>query len=352
MSIALDIGTHEMRSLRMGANRLIARRCRSVYCVLEDSPAHRSILRDIHIPYAVCEGQLLVFGEEAVRLTQLFRVPCLPLLPEGTLPKNDPPVRQLLGTIVSSLIGEAADEGELCALTLPAEQRLQADPDGTTEFFTHLVQLQGYVPLLQPAPQALVLATLGEAGFSGVGLLFGASASEAAVIHRGREVARCAVPFAGDWIDLRLARSRREILWDAEGHRFLNTQQAREWKESFSGHLAEPANREEQFLADLYRGMIEFLLQEATARFANVLQQMHLTGPQQMVVGGGSARLKGFDRVFSDILQAQPFPARIAGIRFVTDSDFTIARGGLIRAELEADGNSPDNEEILSLSAA
>ena len=102
--------------------------------------------------------------------------------------------------------------------------------------------------------------------------------------------------------------------------------------------------------------MIEFLLQEMVAQFAGVLRQMHLTGPQQMVVGGGSARIAGFERLFREILQTHSFPAQIDEIRFVTDSDFTIARGGLIRAELEsadnAGGTSPGNEELPSLSAA
>lgn len=336
MSIALDIGSHEIRSLRFGDGRLIARRCRAVSCTLDDSPGHRAILEQIGLPYAICEGELVVFGEEADKLTGLFRVPHGELFPSGEIPSDNPPTRQLIAAIVESLIGRTERGDALCCMTLPGEKTSGGDwSDGSSLFLKRLVELQGYTPGIISAPHALVLAELAGTGFTGIGMTFGAATSEAAVVHNGNEVARCSVPYAGHWIDLRLARSHQQFVWDAAGNKLLDTSRSRSWKEAFSGSVASPGSREAQLLTDLNRGMIEFLLQQASESFAPVLERMRMPASLPTVIAGGAARVSGFDALFLDVLTGLSVPLSIGRIHLAAEDDLAIARGCLIRAELE-----------------
>lgn len=337
MNIALDVGSHEIRSLRIDRGKLIARHCRSAYAVLDDTASNRTLLQQVGVPFATCEGQLLIYGDDADKVTQLFRIPCLELLPGGELPADDPPVRQMIATLVESLIGRAAGSGAICALTLPGTSASGGDwTSQHREFLSRLLRLHGYVPLELSAPQALVLAELGSQAFTGIGLVFGAGSSQAGLIHRGNVVAHCSVPYAGHWIDLRLARAQQVHFWDADGNKYLDVDKTRAWKEAFNGSLRNPVSSRDQQLADLHRGMVEFTLREAAMKFAPELKRFGTPDPLPIVVAGGTARIAGFRDLLLDVLPAVSLPVRVGDVRLVAEDDFTIARGGLIRAELEA----------------
>jgi len=336
--IALDVGTHEFRSLQVGGGRLIARRNRAAYSILEDTEANRGLLRQIGVTFAECEDQLLVFGNDAEKLAQLLRVPCRSLFPNGEFPSEDPPVRQMIAALMESVVGRAAESGELCAVTLPGCMKSGDDAGHRQrDFVTQLLRLQGFQSLELSAPRALVLAELGGDAFTGIGLNFGAGSSQAGLVHRGNLLAQCCVPYAGNWIDLRLARGQQAYFWDAQGRKFLNVQETEAWKKSFSGSLREPASTREQQFADLHRGMVEFLLREAAMRFRPAMERFAISRPLPMVVAGGTARVPGFRDLVRDVLPTVSFSVPITDVRLAVENDFTIARGGLILAELERD---------------
>lgn len=337
MNVALDAGSREMRSLHFGnEGRLVARRCPSLYSVLEDDPPLRSLLGRVGVCYAVCDRQILVYGNDVEASAALFRVPPLELFPEGQLPEDDPPVRQLTAMLVESLIGHGESDRDICVLTLPGTPTTDGDPrQPTAAFIARLARLQGYRPLVLSAPHAAVLAHLAGDAFTGIGLSCGAGTCEASLVHRGAELSHCAVPYAGNWIDRRMARAQGDFVWDAAGHRHLNTTAVRRRKEAFAGSLTGVSNRDDQRLVDLHRGMLEFLFREASARFASVVETWRLARRLGLVVTGGTARLPHFEELITDVLSAVNLPVEIQQVHMATGSDLTVARGGLIRAELE-----------------
>lgn len=343
MTVALDLGTHEFRSLRVGgAGRLVARRSRTSYCLIDDSPAHRAVLEQFGVASALCEGNLVAFGDSVEDVARLLRVPCEELFPGGVLHATDPLTRQIAAVLVDALIGRATTDGELCALTLPADVKSGGDSGlRQREFFIRVVRLQGYAPLELTAPQALVLAELGNDAFTGVGLCFGAGSSQAGLIHRGSVLAHCAVPYAGNWIDLRMARARERFVWDPHGRKELDTAAARAIRESPGIDLKRAATDDELQLADLHRGMVEFLLREAAMTFRNAMKGVPMPGPMPVVISGGSARIAGFRELLCDVLHTVAFPVHVADVRSADAGPWTIARGSLIRAELETVADRP-----------
>lgn len=341
MTIAFDIGAHRIRSLRREGNRLLARSCRSLYAVLPDDELQQRLLQQIGVPFAACDGGLILMSDVAVEYARLFRSVPVPLLPGGRVPLDDPPARQVLASLVETVLPRPARPGELCILTAPGRDGSQpaatrpASRDPEIDFLTRLLRLRGYAPAVISAGMGVVLAELVDRGFTGIGISFGAAYSEAVLAHRGVEIARCAVPHAGNWIDDRLARITEEYAWDAAGNRYLDCTAIARWKESWTGSIVEPASHRESLLAQLYEGLIAHVLRKAAEEFSARRDVVKALGPLAVVVCGGTARVRGFGELFERVLRAADFPLGIESVRVAVDSDYTIARGCLIQAELE-----------------
>jgi hypothetical protein len=54
-----------------------------------------------------------------------------------------------------------------------------------------------------------------------------------------------------------------------------------------------------------------------------------------VVCCGGTAKIRGFGNMLQQMLADAAFPLRVQKVRMVTDSDYTVARGCLIAAEIE-----------------
>ena len=104
MSVSLDIGTRALRSLRQQGARLIGRQNMARYVVLPDRPQQRRLLESSSYRYATCEGSLLVIGRAAGELAETLQIPEIPLLRDGELPMDDPLARQVMASLIESLL--------------------------------------------------------------------------------------------------------------------------------------------------------------------------------------------------------------------------------------------------------
>ena len=338
MSVALDLGTFRLKSLSCRGDRLIARKCRTAHVALPDAPARRQALEQMRIPFAVCEDTLVVIGDAAVQVSQMLGSPLLPVLPRGKLPHDDPPARQILATMIESALPEPQGAGEFCCMIIPAGARgTFRRPTAEYEFLSRLVKLRGYTPLTVEAGMAVVLAQLSSAGFTGIGISFGASSVQATLALQGREVASCSIDRGGDWIDEEAARSEGAYTWDAAGARFVDVNTIRRWKEKCDGSIVRPTSRRDARLCELYRELLAAVASRVGDEFADTLPQLGLRKPLAVAAAGGTARIPGFRDLLADALQEASLPIAADSILVAAKSDHVIARGGLICAQLEAE---------------
>jgi pilus assembly protein FimV len=340
MSIALDIGAFRMKSLRREGERLVARGSRCAHSVLPDNTASRNALDRAQLQYATCEESLLLFGDSAEDFARLFQSPCLSLLTAGHIPHDDPPARQVLATLVEAALPEPHTPGEICCLTLPEKRDSAEATDRELEFFSRVVKLRGYEPIVLGAGMAAILAELVDCGFTGMGIDFGAATTEVSLAHRGIELARCVIPRGGNWIDAQLAEQNNEYAFDANGNRYLDTESARCWKEDSARSLNNPADEREAYLVELYSQIIAEVLDEAASTFAANPGVCDVPQPVDIVCTGGMASIGGFSNVFERFSQDGRFPVDIGRVRVCAESDYTVARGCLICAELESETRS------------
>lgn len=334
MSIALQIDGRMMCSLRRQGPRVIGRQCPSIYIAVPPDDAEKRLFERAQIPYATCDGNTIVFGRHAADLAPLLHVPRLPVLPGGKLPTEDPLGRQLAAAIADSLLPDATHPGELCALTLPPVTGAERSPEWG--FFSRVARLRGFAPVSVPACTALALAEFGQTGFTGITVIIDAAATSMALLHQGSILAEAMLPRGGDWIDEHLARKAERMVWDMDGNSYVDVDAVGRWKLDAAPQLQAPQNDDVQLLAYIY----ELLFQDTLRAFADACRHAPLlkTIRQRfpVVCCGEPTLLSGVAQVLGEQIRRSDLPFAISGIRVAEDSVFTIARGALIRAELES----------------
>lgn len=337
MTIAVQIDGRMLTSLRRQGSRLVGRKSPAAYIAIPPGDAEKRLLERARIPYATCDGATIVFARYADELAPLLHVPRLPVLPQGRLPEDDPVGRQLAAAIFESLLPPPQWHDDVCAIVLPPGVGAPIEASREWEFFSRLSRLKGYRPIAVDACEAVALAELGHAGFTGLVLVLGSASSGLAVAHRGRLLAHASIPCGGDWIDEHLARKLECIVWDMDGTSYVDLDAIGRWKRATAPQLNAPQNDEVQLLVYIYEQLLGDVMKAFAAACREVRVLEHLHQPLGLVCCGRPAMLTGFSHVLAERLRRMELPLEISELRISEDADYTLARGGLIRAELEAE---------------
>lgn len=307
MTIGLDLGSHQFRSMRVAGDRLVARCCPAVFVMISDTPAHRRLLQQSDTHFATCSDQLLVFGEAAREWSAMLNLSLTPLLHKGHIPASDPISRQVLTLMIDAILPTPTFHGSLCKMTLPGGGRDERIENRDAEFFQQLVALRGYRPQVLTATHALALAELNEAGFTGIAISLGHSTCEFGIVHCGREVVRCVVM---------------------------------DGLERFEGSLklGSPESSDEKVAASVDRDYCRFfsdVIAEARVQFE--LDGTLKTLPRSMpvVCSGGITATVMFLSLFQRAWNEANWPVVTQPIRVASDSNLAVVRGCLIQTVLE-----------------
>ena len=337
MSIALDLGSDLLRSLRVQGDRLLARRCRATCSILPDNPAQRRLLEQSRIPFATCEDSLVLIGSAAVELAQVFGVPRQEILPGGIVPPQDPVARQLIAVLTEALLGPAQERYEVCSLVQPAHiLHAQDERQDSLQFFQRLLRLQGYIPCPISAGRALAYATLGQDAMTGIVLALGRSGTEVAVVYRGQSVVERSLPRGTRWLDQQLAEQFHLLQHDPAGQAWLDIDQATRFRERSEQALVAPSTDDEKTLRKLASDWISNLVSELEPILVKAASELRLKQPLPLICGGGLAQWPGLVERLTERLRKQEIAPLIGEVRRTPAAAYTICRGALIHAELEA----------------
>ena len=93
MSVGLDVGSSQIRCLRLRGEQTVGSSSRALFAVLPEASEYRALLEAGHIPFAICDGALALIGDNAAALAlagaldaQDLWVPAIrpPTVPVGT----------------------------------------------------------------------------------------------------------------------------------------------------------------------------------------------------------------------------------------------------------------------------
>lgn len=336
MPVALDLGTHVCRSLRRRVSELAARRCRSVVTWLADGELPRAWLERLHIPYFPCEDHLALPGDHAEELSRLFPVPIQDLLIDDRIPYGDPVSRQLIAAIVESLLPPATIDGDICCFTQPGFRQTIGEPNAgferRLEFVSRLIRLRGYEAVPVNPAAALALAEMEPQQFTGLAVCLGAAGGDVALVHRGNPAAAIRLDKGGRWLDEQLARERNRRQIDFSGQPVLDVEGVRRQRETAS--LEGPADDTRESLTRLYRQLAADIA-SAIDRVVNGHPLLvKFAQPLAIVLGGGVARMPGFDSLVQTEIAERLAPGIVGPIRCAGTDEYAVARGLLIHATL------------------
>jgi len=293
MSIALDLGNSQFRSLRRQGDRLAARACRAVYAVVQDNPARRTALTDRRVPFAEFGNHLVLFGDDAERWAQTWGMTAIPVCLNGKLQIDDRIVRQVVAALIEALLPIPDNLHEFCCLTLPGELSLRDRP--LTEFVTTVLQNIGYLPQFAGQGLAIALAELSHCGLTGLGMNLGVAQCDLSIVRHGRELARCRVPFG------------------------------------FGESAA--CNSADRPVTTPHR--LREILAAAAFELNRRPEWRALPAPVSLAVSGGITTLPNFHDLLWSTIQHANWPFSVRTIRIAPDPQWAVCRGCLIQAELE-----------------
>lgn len=349
MIAALDLGCSEFRSLRRDDQRLIARRMPAVYTVVEDLPAHRRALEQSHVPYSTASGSLVIIGDAAIEVSLLFSRPLVPLLTGGRLADQDPIGRQVCAWLIELLLPSVHGDNNHCLLTLPRGEIDAQGADGwTAEFLQHIVQLQGYQSVVIAPTAALALAELEDREFSGICMTVGAESVHFSVLHQSQPLVSSRLLKGSRQIIEDFAHARKKYLWDHEGHSFINVSKIHQWLMQGDLSLSAPQSADEEWLAKAYAELLLSAMFSVKRKLMNCTDPL-LKEPLPLVISGGPVRLPGFSQLVEEAIRFSNLPLQVSGIRAASFEPYSIARGLLIQATLNA---GEELQGILALEAA
>ena len=322
MNVGLDLGTTQFRSTRTLQGELIVRQCPATYLAVADSAGHQRLIDNTRAQHATCGTDLIVFGDDAIDCAAMLDLPVTPLLRNGKLPSDDPVARQVLALMIDAVLPPADRRTDVCCLIVPGGYHFEAnDIPFDVRFLQQLTTLRGYVPRLISSSQAIVLAELPQASFSGLGISLGAASCEFGVIHCGQELARISI--ASPLGELADAFSADSTSPSSERHIFsVDSARQAAWEHNCFRLLVSILNEAREKLAE--SNGIRLLPQSA-----------------HVVCAGGITAADGFSKAFEAAWEKAAWPVSAIRIRIASDPTYTIARGALIQAHLE----NPSTEE-------
>ena len=345
MTIALDLGASRFRTLRRVDDRLVSRSVEALYSVLADTPAHRRLLDQAGIPFSLSEGNIVLLGKAATESASLFRESSRRLLPGGRVPTTDPLGRQLVSCLVEAVLPAAAAGGAICSLALPSGIALEAsESHADAEFYSRIVRLQGYEPRIVPAAQSLILAELADAAFTGIGLVFGASGSEAVLAHRGQPLCHAQTKFGGHAIDdqlLERGHGQPSATSDAATAKTVVDEMViQRLREEVVPSERSPSASIEHAVAASLRQTAEKLIAVFDAELRRTPRVAGIPQPVAVVCSGGLAGTPGIESLIADVIGQCRLPVKCQIPRAAAPSARSVLRGLLISGELESPSDS------------
>jgi len=327
----LDVGTMNLVAARQTGDgqSVETKRIRDAFIDL-DLEAKKT-LRLSKVDYVEKDGQLIVLGDSALNMANLFKREVRRPLSRGVISAGELDAQQILSLLISNVVGEPVKPKEHCFYSVPAAPVDDENQDIIyhQEVFRKILAELGYTPHPMNEAMAIIYSQCAEENFSGLAVSFGSGMGNIALAYQTVKGMDFSVARGGDWIDTHAAKA-------------TGSTSARMCTIKEKGvDLANPKNRDEEALALYIRSLIKYVLENIAIQFKKVQSSLDLPEPIPFIVSGGSSRAGGFMEVFTDEFAAvkkRGFPIQISEIRSAKDPMTAVAEGLLVLAVEEYAG--------------
>jgi hypothetical protein len=320
--VGLDVGTSRIVVARTAEKKYTYQSELNAFLTLPYSKLAESLLQRENVFHEVRGDELVVMGNDAERFAEIFHVDMRRPMRNGTLNPAEPHSLAVMRSIITRLVGKAADEKQKLFFSVPAPV-----PDGDVGIPYHeasveeLVRELGYQPKPISEGLAVVFAELKDSNFTGIGISCGSGLSNICLAVLSVPVISFSVPRAGDFIDNQAALVTGEI-----------PTRVRVRKEQDFNLNGFTSDRVRNALTVYYHEMIVKLVETLRQQIASVQRLPKLDQAIPLVLSGGTSMPNGFLDYFNKVLKENELPIKLSDVRISADPLNSTARGALMAA--------------------
>jgi hypothetical protein len=322
--VGLDIGTMNIVSARRGDDGVVrVKQIRDAFLDLE-SEAKRS-LKMSKVDYIEQDGTLIVIGDSALTMANLFKREARRPLSRGVIAAGEIDAQKILSLLVHHVLEDPVESGEQCFFSVPAAplDDLGQDIVYHTEIFRKIVAEHGYTAHPINEAMGIIYSQCAKETFSGLAVSFGAGMCNIALAYQATKGMEFSLARGGDWVD-------------AQSGRAVGRTAAQMCSIKEKGiNLLKPQGREQEAIALYVRSIIDYCLQNIAAQFTRLRNEVELLEPIPFVISGGTSKAEGFVEVFKQQfseIRKRGFPIDISEIRQASNPLTAVAEGLLVLA--------------------
>lgn len=323
--VGVDLGTMNFVSARKAGNKLVTNRIRDAFVDLP--PDKKRFLKISNTSYVELGGRLLVLGDSALDVANLFNEEVKRPMSGGVISAGELDAQQVIGLMIRELLGKPLVEKEKCAFSIPAAAIDVPGSDITYHktILAKILEEIGYTPIPSNEAQAIVLSECSKEQFSGLGISYGAGMTNISLCYSAMSALEFSVGRGGDWVDNHAARA-------------VNKTAGKMTAIKESGiNVSNPEGRDAEAIALYIRTLIDYTIENIINHFHSAKNELMVPKPIPIVVGGGTSLAGGFMDLFRARFEAHKskFPIQVSEIRHAEDPLYAVATGLILAAQMD-----------------
>ena len=322
----LDVGTANLVSSFQDASGNVNLKIqRNAFIDIDCDDYTRNMLTRLGVQYVVVNGRMVVVGDPAFELANIFNRNTRRPMKEGMISPDEADALPIEKMLLETLLEQPKTPGEICYYSVPAEP-IDADMNVVYHqgVFGGLLKGLGYEPKPLVEGHAVVFSELAEDDFTGIGISCGGGMFNVCVSYKSIPALSFSTSRGGDWIDRNVA----SVLG-------ISSSRACGLKEK-GIDITNPNGREEEAVEIYYRNLIAYTLKNIKERFESSSSMPKFPDPISIVCAGGTSMIGGFTEVFQQEFEKINFPMDVKEIRLAEDPLYSVSKGCLVAALSES----------------
>jgi hypothetical protein len=324
LGVGLDIGTMNIVSARRSGGKVETARVRDAF--LDLPLENKRMLKLSNASWVEMDGRLLVIGDEALEMANLFSREARRPLSGGILNSGEIDSQQVMSLMMKKVLGDPRVKGEKCFFSVPAPALdvLGSDVTYHREILRKILTELGYSAEPANEAQAVVFSECVKENFSGIGISYGSGMTNVCLSFNAMSSMEFSIGKGGDWVD------------DGAG-RAVNVTRAKICSLKEGGaDLSAPQGREQEAIALFISSLIDYSINGIIEQFQRSKDKVHVPKPIPIVVSGGTSKAVGFMEKFKERFEVhrKKFPVEVSEIRAAKDPMNAVATGLLMLSQM------------------
>ena len=333
MAKGLDCGT----SFYIAATEDTIKKQRNAFLTVDGEVNQvKRMLKRQGIPFVEKAGKVHIVGQHAFNYAQIFSTAELKRpMKSGLLNPTEKDSLPVLNAIIGELLGDATDK-ETCVYCVPSKPiDVQREVSYHEDVLRTIIEQYGYNVKKIEEAVALGYEGLVDTQLTGVAISMGAGMCNIAVMYQGMTALSFSVSRGGDWVDENVSMdtgvSKAKVTNIKETSTTLDLSSA-----TYQNIYEEDTDEANVLIAirSYYGALINYLLTNLKVQFEGVENVPNFPEAVPIVIGGGTALVKGFLDVFNEQFDQDEFPIPISEIVLIEDAHTAVSRGCLSEAQL------------------